>query len=322
MRAHSRAQQAAAEADHKTVANLQQLIRLQYPARQLPLTASRTVHTQMLGNHRSRQRGRGMNFEELRHYRIGDDIRQMDWKVSNRTRKPHVRVYAEEREQPVLLAVDMRQPMYFGSRRMMKSVVAAEVAALLAWHVVHKGDRIGLLIFNEQHCHEVRPRRSQHQIMRILNLLCDYSRQLVDLNASGEDRLNPMLHRVHNLAGHDGSVYLISDLNHANTETTEHLSRLARHNNVCVNYIYDPLEHHLPQQGTLAVSDGQFQVELNMADSKLRQRFADDFDQRLNQIQQFLRARHIPVRPLSTATAVEEQLRRMLRPAHASVEPR
>lgn len=322
MRSHSSAQSQAASGNHKTAADLQHLIRLQYPARQLPLTEHVTVQTRMLGNHSSRQRGRGMNFEELRHYRIGDDIRQMDWKVSNRTRKPHVRVYAEEREQPVLLVVDMRQAMYFGSRRMMKSVVAAEVAALLAWHVVHKGDRIGLLIFNEQQCHEVRPRRSQHQIMRILNLLCDYSEQLSELRSSPANQLNPMLHRIHNLTGHDGSIHLISDLDHANDETTERLSQLARHNNVCVNYIYDPLEHHLPQQGRLAVSDGQFQVELNMQDAQLRLRFAEGFDQRLQQIQQFLRARSIPVRPLSTATSVEEQLRRMLRPAMSSTGSR
>lgn len=78
---HSSRSSDAQQPDHKTAANLQQLIRLQYPARQLPLSSSGTVQTRMLGNHTSRQRGRGMNFEELRHYRIGDDIRQMDWKV-------------------------------------------------------------------------------------------------------------------------------------------------------------------------------------------------------------------------------------------------
>lgn len=317
MRPASRVTCNGPEPDHKTVADLQQLIRLQYPARQLPLTEGHHVNTQMLGHQRSRQRGRGLDFEELRHYRIGDDIRQMDWKVSNRTGKPHVRVYAEEREQPVLLLVDMRQSMYFGSRRMMKSVLATEVAALLAWHVVHKGDRIGLLIFNEQHRHELRPRRSQHQIMRILDLLCDYSQQLQTLDAPGDNRLNPILHRVLNLAGHDTSIHLISDLNHADSDTTGQLSRLAQHNNVYMNYIYDPLEHQLPSAGTLAMSDGQLQVELDMRNNKLRQGFAEDFQQRLQQLQQYLATRHIPVRPLSTAISAEQQLRDMLRPAPA-----
>ena len=90
------------------------------------------MHSILAGRHASRLRGRGLNFEEIRRYLPGDDTRNMDWKVTARMRKPHVRVYTEERDRPCLLVVDQRQSMFFGTRRCMKSVAAAEVAALAA----------------------------------------------------------------------------------------------------------------------------------------------------------------------------------------------
>ena len=85
------------------------------------------------GRHASRLRGRGHNFEELRGYVSGDDIRNVDWKATARSGEPHIRVYIEERDRPVLLLIDQRHNMFFGTRRAMKSVVAAEAAALAAW---------------------------------------------------------------------------------------------------------------------------------------------------------------------------------------------
>ncbi|MGD8898369.1 MAG: DUF58 domain-containing protein, partial [Acidobacteriota bacterium] len=102
---------------------------LEYRAEGYSFLPRQPVHSVLAGRHASRMRGRGLNFEEIRGYLPGDDIRTIDWKVTARTREPHVRVYTEERDRPALLLVDQRQSMFFGSRRAMKSVVAAEVAA-------------------------------------------------------------------------------------------------------------------------------------------------------------------------------------------------
>jgi uncharacterized protein (DUF58 family) len=126
-------------------AELDDLVRLRFRARGYSFLPRQPVHSVLAGRHASRLRGRGINFEEIRHYLPGDDIRTMDWRVTARTREPHVRVYTEERDRPVLLVVDQRQSMFFGSRRAMKSVVAAEVAALAAWRVLKAGDRVGAL---------------------------------------------------------------------------------------------------------------------------------------------------------------------------------
>ena len=118
----------ASPPDHPGIyADLAELVRLKFGTRGFSFLPRQPVHSILAGRHASRLRGRGLNFEEIRRYLPGDDIRQMDWRVTARTRKPHVRVYSEERDRPVLLVIDQRQSMFFGSRRAMKSVVAAEV---------------------------------------------------------------------------------------------------------------------------------------------------------------------------------------------------
>ena len=95
--------------------NLHALVRLRYTARGFNYLPRQPVRSLLSGRKRSRLRGRGLDFDELRHYRPGDDIRNMDWRVTNRTGKPHVRVYTEERDRPVVILVDQRLPMFFGS---------------------------------------------------------------------------------------------------------------------------------------------------------------------------------------------------------------
>lgn len=128
---------------------LEQLVRLQFEAREFSLLPRQPVHSLLSGRHASRLRGRGLTFEELRDYRPGDDIRTMDWKATARLRKPHVRVYTEERERPVLLVVDQRVSMFFGSARTTKATTAAELVALSAWRTLDAGDRVGAIVFDD-----------------------------------------------------------------------------------------------------------------------------------------------------------------------------
>jgi uncharacterized protein (DUF58 family) len=113
-------------------------------------------------------RGRGLDFEELRGYLPGDDIRTIDWHVTARTQKPFVRVFTEERYRPAIIALDQRINMFFGSRVSTKSVTAAEIAALGAWRVFQQGDRIGALVFNDSGTKEIKPHRSRSAIIHIL----------------------------------------------------------------------------------------------------------------------------------------------------------
>ena len=125
-------------------ASLPDLVASQRRASGFSFSARQPIHSSSLGDYASRLRGRGLNFE-IRRYQMGDDIRQIDWKVTARTRKTHSRVFTEERERTTLLLVDQRITMFFGSVKNMKSVTAAEAAALAAWRVLAQKDRVGAL---------------------------------------------------------------------------------------------------------------------------------------------------------------------------------
>lgn len=102
------------------------------------------------GNHLSKLRGRGMDFAEARNYQAGDEIRHMEWRVTARTGRPHVKLYQEERERPVVILSDFNPSMFFGTRLAFKSVIAARLAAMLAWTAIKQGDRVGGLFFQQK----------------------------------------------------------------------------------------------------------------------------------------------------------------------------
>jgi uncharacterized protein (DUF58 family) len=111
-------------------------------------------------------KGRGMEFDEVRLYQPGDDVRSIDWKVTARTDKPHTKLFREERERPVFISVDNRPTMQFATRGVFKSVQAAKLAALIAWAAQRHGDRIGGQIFSSQSCYELKPQHGKHGVLR------------------------------------------------------------------------------------------------------------------------------------------------------------
>jgi uncharacterized protein (DUF58 family) len=194
-------------------ADLDELIRIQFKARDFSFKPQQPVTSILSGRYASRLRGRGLNFEELRRYHPGDDIRTMDWKVTARTRTPHVRVYTEEKDRAVLLLVDQRQNMFFGSRDRLKSVTAAELAALAAWRALGVGDRIGAIIFNDTEMTEIRARRSRENVMQILGEVVRQNHVLTADSTvpANPGQLNNALGKARVLAPHDVLVVIITD---------------------------------------------------------------------------------------------------------------
>jgi uncharacterized protein (DUF58 family) len=202
------------------------------------------VHSLLAGRHASRLRGRGLNFEEIRRYLPGDDIRNMDWHITARTRKPYVRVYTEERDRPVLLIVDQRLRMFFGSQRAMKSVVAAEVAALAAWRALNVGDRVAALVFDDRDVVKIAPHRSRYRGMRIPQAVVEknHALQIEARRQAGPAILNRVLERAVRLAKHNYLVCLMGDGAGADQETVRLITLLGAYNDVLVVFIYNPLE--------------------------------------------------------------------------------
>lgn len=295
-------------------ASLDKLIKLQYKARGFSFLPRQPINSVLAGRHSSRLRGRGLNFEEIRRYQPGDDIRNIDWKVTARTQKTHCRVFTEERDRPVLLVVDQRLSMFFGSQIAMKSVTAAEVAALAAWRVIDVGDRVGAVIFNDTEIVTISPNRSRRRVMQILKAIVKQNHLLgVDADITPNPAMfNQALARVERLASHDFLVCCISDFSGSDDETKQIMTSIARKNDVLVTFVYDPLEMELPQTGKVVVSDGKLQLPLDSSDLPLREQFTQGFQQKFIQGKDILLKQEVPVIPLNTSEGVAEQVRRAL----------
>jgi uncharacterized protein (DUF58 family) len=290
---------------------LDDLVRLQHKASGFSFLPRQPVHSVLSGRHASKLRGRGLNFEELRNYLPGDDTRNIDWKVTARTRTPYVRVYTEEKDRTVWLLIDQRVGMFFGSKERMKSVVAAEVAAISAWRVLSVGDRVGALVFNDSEISVVPPHRSRERVMQILKQVVVKNHALNVGSGLKPDagKLNEALKQVSILARHDCLVCLITDGDGLNPETRKHITRLSEHNDVLTAFIYDPLEKDMPAAGRLRFADNEGQLEADTSSKKLRTAFQSEFEQRLEWIQSASRRFSIPLLSLQTNLPVSDQIR-------------
>jgi uncharacterized protein (DUF58 family) len=295
-------------------AELDSLIALQFKARGFTLMHSQPVHSLLFGRRASHVRGRGLDFEELRNYVAGDDVRRIDWRVTARMQKPFVRVYSEERDRPTLVVVDQRINMFFGSRVSMKSVVAAEAAALAAWRVFQQGDRIGAFIFNDDATEEVRMHRSRANVLRILDRIVQQNRQLRGDSSvhANPGRLNDVLQAVARVCRHDALILIASDFDGADQTTRDLLLNLSRWNDVVCCLAFDPLAVKLPAAEQLVVSNGALQVELALGQEKVRKSILDASDKRIRSILTWQYELGIPVLPISTAEDVAGQISHLL----------
>jgi uncharacterized protein (DUF58 family) len=238
----------------------------------------------------------------------------MDWRVTNRTGKPHVRVYTEERDRPVITLVDQRLPMFFGSARQMKSVVAAEVAAITAWRVLAVGDRIGAILFNDSEIREIKATRNQRRVIGWLGTLAAMNN---DLSAAPKRDANPAaladaLHLLERSIGHDYLVVLISDFHGWDETTLKSIRSITRHNDIICALVYDPLERDISGASSLVVSDGRYQLEIDPQRRGLGEKFEASFLNSMTRVQGELRRHGIPVIPVDTISPTVDQLREKL----------
>jgi uncharacterized protein (DUF58 family) len=298
-------------ADGFVYVSLAQLMALQFQARDLSFVARQPQGSILAGNHASRLRGRGLNFDELRRYQPGDDLRHLDWRASLRTGKPVVRTFTEERDRPALIVVDQRMSMFFGSVRSFKSAVAAELGALAAWMVFNAGDRVGGLVFNDARIDSVAPLRSRKRVEALCSRIAEQNRELKASNADGDgdSQLDKVLQHCLAVAGHDHLICLVSDFAGAGPRTLQLLQQLSAHNDVVALQVYDPLALNVPSRGQLLVTQGQLQVTLEVSKRQVRQPLGDFLGGRLKAVASLLRRSQVPLLMISTALPAVDQLR-------------
>jgi len=257
---------------------LSSLIALRYQAGGLLFSRKRRTSSHLVGGSRATVRGRGMDFAKVREYQPGDEVRHMDWRVTARTNKPHVKIYQEERERPIFVLLDCRSNMFFGTRQCFKSVIAAQAAAIIAWEAVEHGDRIGGLIFNEQQQVELKPRARRHGALHLLNQIVALAPR--EANSTEPTSLVPALRALSKISRPGSLLFIISDFYGYDSEMRQELQRLVPHREVISTFVYDPLEAEPPDSGSYQFSDGSDVLNFDATQKKLCLEYRKQFQQK------------------------------------------
>ncbi len=295
------------------VTTLNELMRFEYLAQGGMLLPKRNIYSILAGTHAAKMRGRGLDFEEVRQYVPGDDIRNIDWRVTARTNETYSKEFNEEKERPAFVLLDQSVSMFFGSQQYVKSVTAAHVAALIAFFILKRGDRFGGLVFDDSDSDYVAPKRSKALVEHFLQLVVKRNATLPARQNIKSDTglLTRMLDRTRLAVTHDYVVAIVSDLTKLNDEGKRHIRSIAAHNDVILVHIEDPMDAQLPD-GKLVLSNGERQILWNNNKNQWGKKYESGYKQWLTQLTEEFRHYKIPVSVISTASSVEEQIRKRM----------
>jgi uncharacterized protein (DUF58 family) len=255
------------------------LIALRPVARYLAIGQHRAPERHRRGQHVAPLRGRGLDHDDVRPYQPGDDLRLVEWKALARTGRVYTRLYREERERSLHLLVDFRRSMRFGTRGMLKSVMAARVAALLAWTAVAEGDRVGATIVTERGRIDLPPASGRRGVLTLILALVKAHATTPD-----DDGETPELGSLFSFVLHrvpSGSALVpISDFQGLNDASRHLLDPLSRRFDLFGCFIYDPLEREAPPPGLYPATDGHRRGHLDFSDPHLREAHQRRFEER------------------------------------------
>jgi len=277
------------------------LIRLNGPARAIALDVLR-VNSLQTGAYVSHFRGRGMEFDESRPYQPGDDPRSIDWRVTARSTTAYTKLFREERERPVLVALDLRANMHFATQGCFKSVNASRAAALIAWAAHHRGDRLGGLIFGDSTHRELKPRLGRRAALRYVHELVthpDWQREK-PVETPAIDPLTHAMSALRRVARPGSLVAVISDFTGFSRAAQSYLSSVARHNEVLAIFMTDPLERKLPPPGRYRLVSSHDELAIDTFAAAARRDYEAAFAKRLDDVEKFCQRYGVHLMPLST----------------------
>jgi len=241
----------------------------------------------LVGEQQTRLLARGMEFAESRRYYAGDDVRNIDWKVTARTGKAHTKLFTAERTRKVIVSIDMRSGMYFATNGVFKTVQAALIAANIGWHAALKGDQVGGLIFDENAFTEIRPRLGKKGLLPILHELENQSGQHHKKCVSDELKeavLDKAIEKVKRMATEASLCFIISDFRHLSCYAKNLLVQIALSTKLYLILVYDALEANFPKNGSYPISDGNQQIRLDGYDQKFLEAYQRLFMDRKNSL--------------------------------------
>ena len=289
---------------------LKDLIELRQIATSIQYQKKNRLNSQMTGLLASAIKGRGIDFEEVRSYHPGDDVRNIDWKVTARTLSPHTKVFTEEKEKPVFLIVDQSASMFFGSKITFKSVVAARVASILAWSAHEQGDRIGGLVYSDEAHINIKAKRGFKTVLSLLNKINELNNGLAKKSISEpvlseKTRISEMLRQARRILKAHNSIFLISDfLNIDETSLTE-IRSLSRRNKILAVHVFDPIETQAPRPNLYSISDGIERTTIDTSDKEFAENYGKHYENNLKEIYSIFSEINSPIISINTGEPIE-----------------
>ena len=245
-------------------AHLESLQKLRYSAGPLVNRAIINASTNNSGHHRSRALSRGMEFEEVRLYQAGDDVRTIDWRVTARTQVTHTKRYQDEKEKPVITLVDQRHSLFFGSQSCFKSVYACYLAAIINWCTLKRNDKAGGMVIDTYNINETRPARSHKTVNQWLQQLHKSNQQLnAELNHA-EPSFSASLKQLRRVATSGYECFIISDFYDLDAQCEQYLFDLSRKHRISLCWLVDPLEKMIPLLQDVTLSNGIDKTSLSI----------------------------------------------------------
>lgn len=210
------------------------------------------------GDIKSVFKGRGMEFEEIRAYNFGDDVRDIDWRVTARKQQPYTKIFAEERDLEIDIWLDLSAPMLFGTRKELKSVTAAKFAALIGWLALEKKDRFGAMIFDGTKTFWFKPQSGRAQLSAVFKKIAAIGRDVLQKSRYDAGELKKSFRQMEQCAGNRATIFVISGFGGNFAQMRSELGLLAKRHRLCLVDVYDILEEKAPKAGEyLAQYDGQ-----------------------------------------------------------------
>lgn len=252
------------------------------------------IRSAQSGDHKSFLKGRGMEYDESRLYLRGDDVRNIDWRVTARTGKAHTKLFKEEHEQPVHLWVDYRDSMFFATRGKLKSVIATELASIFAWATSRQGDRVGGVLFSDRVRHELKPQHGKSAVLHLIRKMVEHPAWERKGNIKRiMKRSWAALHSLRRIVRPGSLVILISDFRGFDDKMYSYLLKLCKHNDVVIVHVYDRMEVSLPSPGLYRLTDGVSEFELNTNNKKLADDYKRKFIEHKNELLKIARLNNI-----------------------------
>ena len=226
-------------------------------------------------------------YDTTREYQPGDDIRSMAWRVTARNLKPHIKIYREEKERPVWLAIDLSPGLYFGTRCMFKSVKIIQQAAITGWSSLMKRERIGAIISAEEKPLIYQPQTNERHYLTILNALAQCSSLAPTFHE--QHYLRHLLLSLHQQVRSGHLIYIYSDFQTFDSEIEKLILHLSQRAHVILNFVYDPFEAAPPPPYQYLLTNGQQNVLFDMQDTRNRAQYQQQFQTKVEHLRNFSR---------------------------------